>query len=122
MSGPLERLPPLARKELRSRSTIGSRTLPGPVHWKCHHSESRWSWWATGVDAEYLAGLPLEMLPLGEKALKQLRLLGVRDLGEFAALPENTVRTNYGEEGWAGGQYFASLGPIRPSSFRLKGG
>ena len=56
---------------------------------------------AMAADAEYLAGLPLEMLPLGEKARKQLRLLGIRDLGEFAALPENTVRTKYGEEGRA---------------------
>jgi protein ImuB len=54
---------------------------------------------AMGADAEYLAGLPLEMLPLGEKALKQLRLLGIRDLGEFAELPANTVRAKYGEEG-----------------------
>ncbi len=55
---------------------------------------------ALGTDAEYLAGLPLEMLPLGEKVLKQLRLLGIRDLGEFAKLPVNTVRAKYGEEGW----------------------
>jgi protein ImuB len=55
---------------------------------------------AMGADAEYLAGLPLAMLPLGEKARKQLTLLGIRDLGEFAKLPANTVRAKYGEDGW----------------------
>jgi protein ImuB len=73
---------------------------------------------ALETDAEYLAKLPLEMLPLPEKATAQLSLLGVRDLGEFARLPGNTVRAKYGEEGRAAQKLAAGRDdrPLKPRS------
>ena len=71
------------------------------------------------TDAKYLAKLPLEMLPLPEKATAQLRLLGVRDLGEFARLPANTVRAKYGEEGRAA-QKLAAGRDDRPLEPRVR--
>ncbi len=50
-------------------------------------------------DDQYLAGQAVDLLPLPEKALAQLRLLGVDSMGGFAALPRNSVRLRYGTEG-----------------------
>ncbi len=76
---------------------------------------------ALETDAKYLAKLPLEMLPLPEKATAQLSLLGVRNIGEFARLPTNTVRAKYGEEGRAAQKLSAGRDdrPLRPRSRSL---
>ena len=50
-------------------------------------------------DRQYLAGQAVDLLPLPEKALAQLRLLGVDTMDGFAALPRNSVRLRYGTEG-----------------------
>ncbi len=73
---------------------------------------------ALETDAKYLAKLPLEMLPVPEKVTAQLSLLGVRDLGEFARLPANTVRAKYGEEGRAAQKLAAGRDdrPLKPRS------
>ncbi len=50
-------------------------------------------------DRKYLAGQGVDLLPLPEKALAQLRLLGIHTMSEFAALPRNSIRLRYGPEG-----------------------
>jgi protein ImuB len=68
------------------------------------------------TDAMHLAQLPLTMLPLSKKTIKQLHLLGVCDLGAFAALPANTVRSKYGAEGHIAQKMASGLDerPIKP--------
>ena len=46
---------------------------------------------ARGRSAEFLAPLPLELLPLREEVRSLLRAAGVRTLGQFAALPPPSV-------------------------------
>ncbi|MEX2228230.1 MAG: hypothetical protein WEB13_01195 [Dehalococcoidia bacterium] len=47
----------------------------------------------------FLASLPAEWLPLSDDALTHLRLLGLRTLGAFAALPRHAVEAQFGFEG-----------------------
>ena len=51
-----------------------------------------------GRSAEFLSGLPLELLQEEELALLLWRL-GIRTLGDFAALPAEDVRSRFGEAG-----------------------
>jgi nucleotidyltransferase/DNA polymerase involved in DNA repair len=54
--------------------------------------------------SEFLAPLPLHLLPLPEPEQQELRELGVRRLGELAALPASSVAERLGPEGrraWA---------------------
>ena len=77
-----------------------------------------------GADAGYLAGLPVDALVL-EPALGDpevlselvglLRRLGVRTLGDFAALPSRDVATRFGEAG-AVAHRIARAVPWRPPS------
>ena len=53
----------------------------------------------SGEDRAYLAEQPVDRLPLDERALGHLRMLGVSTIGAFADLPVNAVRTRYGVEG-----------------------
>ncbi|MCY3748969.1 MAG: DNA polymerase Y family protein [Chloroflexi bacterium] len=53
----------------------------------------------SGDDRAYLASQPVDRLPLDERTLRQLRILGVATIGAFADLPTNAVRTRYGIEG-----------------------
>ena len=56
----------------------------------------------SGEDRAYLAEQPVDRLPLAERTLGHLRMLGVSTIGAFADLPANAVRTRYGVEGaWA---------------------
>lgn len=45
---------------------------------------------------EYLAALPVEVLPLDPKLVDELGLLGMRSVGEFAALPRGAVFERFG--------------------------
>lgn len=47
----------------------------------------------------FLAGLPVERLPLPLTMLRRLERLGLRTLGEFAALPLPAVQAQFGPEG-----------------------
>jgi nucleotidyltransferase/DNA polymerase involved in DNA repair len=55
-----------------------------------------------GDDAAFLAGRPLDLLPLpgrsGEILLERLRLLGVRTLGELAGFPVDSLSDRFGAE------------------------
>ena len=53
----------------------------------------------SGKDRDYLAKQPVDRLPLDERALGHLRMLGIATIGAFADLPANAVRTRYGIEG-----------------------
>lgn len=52
-----------------------------------------------GQERNFLASLPIRMLPLPVEARIRLGRLGVHTLGEFAALPANAVRHRFGAEG-----------------------
>ena len=45
---------------------------------------------------EYLAPLPLEVLPIDPKLVDELGLLGMRSVGDFAALPRGAVTGRFG--------------------------
>ena len=53
----------------------------------------------SGDDRAYLANQPVDRLPLDERTLRQLSMLGVVTIGAFADLPSNAVRTRWGIEG-----------------------
>jgi hypothetical protein len=44
----------------------------------------------------YLATLPLEVIPVDEKVHEELRLLGLRNVGDFADLPRGSVFDRFG--------------------------
>lgn len=52
-----------------------------------------------GETRAFLAPLPLDLLPLSPENLERLRALGLKTLGEFAALPAASVEVRYGLEG-----------------------
>ncbi len=52
-----------------------------------------------GEEAKFLATQPVTTLPLEPELHRRLRLLGLRTLGEFAALPEAAVTAQFGRAG-----------------------
>jgi nucleotidyltransferase/DNA polymerase involved in DNA repair len=56
-------------------------------------------WVTPGREAVFLAPFPVDLLPLDEEMTRRLRLLGVRRLGQLAALPANAVLTQFGRQG-----------------------
>ncbi len=54
---------------------------------------------ASGHEAAFLAPFPVDLLPMGEETARRLRLLGIRTLGQLAALPVGAVLTQLGKEG-----------------------
>lgn len=48
----------------------------------------------------FLQGLPLRTLPLPPAAVLDLRRVGVRKVGQFAALPGASIRPRFGEAAW----------------------
>ncbi len=60
-------------------------------------------------ETHFLSPLPITLLPLPPFSLQQLHWLGIRSLGDFAALPQNAVWQRFGEPGklawhWAQGR------------------
>ncbi len=60
-------------------------------------------------ESRFLSPLPVTLLPLPEEAQQQLRWLGIRTLGQYAALPATAVWQRYGPMGklaqrWAQGK------------------
>ena len=53
---------------------------------------------AAGEEAEFLAGRSLSFLPLDKETGRRLRLLGVRTLGQFTALPLAGLREHFGPD------------------------
>ncbi len=54
-----------------------------------------------GTEKRFLAPLPVELLPVSPEALSWLRRLGLRRLGQVAALPENALASQLGAAGTA---------------------
>ena len=52
-----------------------------------------------GREREFLARLPVDLLPLNEEMREELRLLGVRSMGQFAQLPAAAVLARFGPQG-----------------------
>jgi hypothetical protein len=50
-------------------------------------------------DAAFLAPLPVALLPAQPETQERLRVLGIRRIGEFAALPRAAVMARFGAEG-----------------------
>ena len=53
----------------------------------------------SGDDRAYLASQPVDRLPLDERTLRHLSMLGIVTIGAFAELPVNAVRARYEIEG-----------------------
>ncbi len=54
---------------------------------------------APGSEREFLQGFPVELLPMDNEMARRLRLLGIRTLGQLAALPAGAVLTQFGRQG-----------------------
>jgi nucleotidyltransferase/DNA polymerase involved in DNA repair len=54
---------------------------------------------APGQEVAFLAPFPVDLLPLDGEVLRRLRLLGIRTLGQLAALPSSAVITQLGTHG-----------------------
>ena len=52
-----------------------------------------------GTEQELLARLPVDLLPINEEMLEELRLLGIRSMGQFAQLPAGAVLARFGSQG-----------------------
>ncbi len=81
---------------------------------------------------EYLAPLPLEVLPLDEKLSEELALLGLRTVGDFAALPRGAVFERFGrgaarahalaraeDDSYRGADHRGALPPENPPRRRI---
>jgi DNA polymerase-4 len=54
---------------------------------------------APGSEREFLQGFPVELLPMNQEMARRLRLLGIRTLGQLAALPAGAVLAQFGKGG-----------------------
>jgi len=52
-----------------------------------------------GTEREFLARLPVDLLPVDEEMIEELRLLGIRSMGQFARLPRGAVAARFGPQG-----------------------
>jgi len=52
-----------------------------------------------GTEQEFLAPLPADLLPLNQEMREELRLLGIRSMGQFAQLPAEAVLARFGPQG-----------------------
>jgi protein ImuB len=52
-----------------------------------------------GTEQEFLARLPVDLLPADGEVIEDLKLLGVRSMGQFAQLPREAVLARFGPQG-----------------------
>ena len=57
-----------------------------------------------GQEAAFLEPFPVTLLPLDDETVRQLSLLGIYTLGQFAALPAGAVLARFGKTGQLGHQ------------------
>ena len=86
-------------ERLKQTAYIGLATGKFAAEIAALTSEEAGSKVVNATDRGFLAPQSVDLLPLPEQALEQLRLLGVHTMGEYAALPRNSVRLRYGIEG-----------------------
>jgi protein ImuB len=65
-----------------------------------------------GREAAFLAGLPVEAVPVGDDVLRRLHFLGVHTLGALARLPEQGIRPRFGDEGAHAHRLARGLDPL----------
>jgi nucleotidyltransferase/DNA polymerase involved in DNA repair len=68
-----------------------------------------------GREAAFLAQRPLDLLPLDEETSRRCQLLGLRTLGQFAALPAGAVLNQFGSYG----RWLHRPGARTPARWRL---
>jgi protein ImuB len=79
-----------------------------------------------GEDAAFLAPLPVSLLSLKKEDARRLDLLGIRTLGQFAALPRSAISAQFGKLGrtWhllACGQDARPVRPYKMPNFERAG-
>ena len=52
-----------------------------------------------GTEREFLARLPVDLLPIDKEMIEELRLLGIRSMGQFAHLPRGAAMARFGPQG-----------------------
>ena len=52
----------------------------------------------TGTERQFLARLPVELLPMSDEMIEDLRILGIRSIGQFAQLPAGAVLARLGPQ------------------------
>ena len=85
-------MPAMGVTETMFGSTVaGTRVQPGYVYAA-----------PPGVERGFLAEFPSNVLPVSEEMIRRLVLLGLRQVGQYAALPSGVVLPQFGYEGkWA---------------------
>jgi protein ImuB len=73
----------------------------------------------SGGDAAYLASAPLALLPMDVEMRETLRALGVRSVGQLAALDPGDVEQRWGPDGLAAWRLAHGHDPRRPVLARL---
>jgi len=53
----------------------------------------------SGVERPFLAPFPTQVLPVSDEMIRRLQLLGLRQLGQYAALPAGIILNQFGWEG-----------------------
>jgi len=71
-------------------------------------------WIAPGQDTAYLAGLPIDALPLSERTLGLLAALGLRTAGALQAMGAQALEARFGPEGRRAWQSACGHDPRRP--------
>ncbi len=56
-------------------------------------------WITPGQERSFLAPFPIQRLPLDQELARRLQLLGLKTMGQFAALPGGAVLTQFGPQG-----------------------
>lgn len=51
-----------------------------------------------GMESDFLAPLPVDLLPMDAELARRLKLLGLRTLGQLAALPTSALQTQLGSQ------------------------
>jgi protein ImuB len=72
-----------------------------------------------GRDSAYLRNAPLTLLPMDAEMRETLRALGIRTIGQFAALEAGEVEQRWGAEGLAAWRMANGHDPRRPVLARL---
>jgi len=52
-----------------------------------------------GTERDFLAQLPVDLLPTDGDVIEELRLLGIRSMGQFTQLPRGAIVTRFGPQG-----------------------
>ncbi len=74
----------------------------------------RWLIVPSGGDIEFLAGLPLEFLPVSEEVKESLKTLGIKTIGQYRDLSVDKIRHRFGVEGERAYRLASGVDDLRP--------